>query len=89
MTHQPETPLPGANQPPPPGTQLEPKLPPIASDPLLPNEHLRLLIGLMEPMGTELARRWVAALTIVPEAERESVVESVEKSIAREYADRD
>ncbi len=86
---QSEIPSPGTNQPPPPGTQLEPKLPPIASEPLLPNEHLRLLIGLMQPMGIELARRWVAALTIVPADERESVVASVEKSIAREYADRD
>ena len=37
-------------------------------------------------MGPELARRWVAALTLVPEAERESVVESVERRIVEEYA---
>lgn len=43
----------------------------------------------MEPMGVEFARRWIAALTLVPADQRESVVESVEKSIAREYADQD
>ncbi len=37
-------------------------------------------------MGPELARRWVAALMLVPEADRESVVEAVERRIVEEYA---
>ncbi|MBZ0170914.1 MAG: hypothetical protein K8E66_00900 [Phycisphaerales bacterium] len=45
-----------------------------------------MLIELMRPAGPELARRWVAALTRVPEAQRESVVEAVERRIVDEYA---
>ena len=61
-------------------------MPPAGSGPLSPNDHVRMLVELMRPMGPELARRWVAALTLVPEAERESVVESVERRIVEEYA---
>lgn len=45
-----------------------------------------MLVELMRPMGPELARRWVAALTLVPEADRESVVDAVERQIVDEYA---
>lgn len=37
-------------------------------------------------MGPELARRWLAALALVPEGERAAVVEAVERQIAAEYA---
>jgi hypothetical protein len=36
-------------------------------------------------MGPELARRWVAALLLVPESERESLVKAIEEQIVREY----
>ncbi|MFT5423966.1 MAG: hypothetical protein ACI89L_001758 [Phycisphaerales bacterium] len=62
--------------------------PPTESDGLLPNDHLRMLVEVMKPMGPELARRWVAALTLVPEHEREAVVQAVEQQITAEYADR-
>lgn len=35
----------------------------------------------------ELARRWLAALTLVPEPEREAIVEAVERQLAREFGD--
>lgn len=60
-------------------------MPPIASAPLSPNEHLAMLIEMMQPSGAELARRWLAALTVVPREERESVVSAVERQIIAEY----
>lgn len=63
--------------------------PPTESAGLLPNDALRMLVEVMKPMGPELARRWVAALTLVPHREREAVVEAVERQIASEYADAD
>ena len=56
-----------------------------ASEMLSPSDHLRLLVDLMKPAGPELARRWLAALTLVPEDERQSVIESVEAEILRQY----
>jgi len=50
-----------------------------------PSDHLKLLIELMKPAGPELARRWVAALMLVPEGEREQVVEAVEAQIHEEF----
>jgi hypothetical protein len=44
-----------------------------------------MLIELMRPVGPELARRWLAALTLVPEHDRPGVVEAVERQIVREY----
>lgn len=44
-----------------------------------------MLIELLKPTGPELARRWVAALLLVPEEHREAVVEAVEAQIAAEY----
>lgn len=48
---------------------------------------MRMLIDLLHPTGPELARRWVAALTLVPPAERERVVAAIERHIAAEYCD--
>ncbi len=41
-----------------------------------------MLIELLQPTGPDLARRWLAALLLVPRDERQSVVESVERRIA-------
>ena len=60
--------------------------PPAASGPLSPNDHVRMLIELLKPAGPELARRWLAALLLVPESEREAVVDAVERQIVGEYA---
>ncbi len=47
-----------------------------------------MLIELLRPTGTALARRWLAALLLAPEADREAIVESVEQRMATLYADR-
>ena len=60
---------------------------PSGSEPLSPSEHLRMLTELMRAMGPELGRRWLAALTLVPEHEREAVVEAVERQIVEEFGD--
>lgn len=52
---------------------------------LLPSESLKLVIELMRPAGPELARRWVAALMLVPESDRETVVAEIETRIAELY----
>ncbi len=44
-----------------------------------------MLVELMRAMGPELGRRWLAALTLVPEDEREAVVEAVERQIVEEF----
>ncbi len=49
---------------------------------LLPNDHLRLLIALLRPLGAELGRRWLAALLLVDEREREAVVAEIERVLA-------
>jgi hypothetical protein len=67
--------------------QTEPKLPPIASAPLSPNEHLAILIEMMRPTGAELARRWLATLTLVPREQREAVVSAVERQIVEEFGE--
>lgn len=46
---------------------------------------MRLLIELLRPAGAELARRWVSALLLVPDEDREAVVQRVEASIVRTY----
>jgi hypothetical protein len=45
-----------------------------------------MLVELLRPATPELARRWVAALLLVPEAERAAVVESIEARIVETYA---
>ena len=44
-----------------------------------------MLIELLRPTGPELARRWLAALMLVPEREREEVVAAIEKKIVATY----
>lgn len=39
----------------------------------------------MKPVGTERARRWLAALAMVPEDERDEVIERVEAAILEQY----
>jgi len=56
---------------------------------LSPNEHLRLLTELLRPAGPELARRWLAALLLVPEEERAGLVAEIERRIVRTYAEDD
>ncbi|MEM9372621.1 MAG: hypothetical protein AAGA55_03175 [Planctomycetota bacterium] len=45
-----------------------------------------MLIELLKPSGPELARRWLAALMLVPEDVREHVVDVVEAQIVADYA---
>jgi len=52
----------------------------------LPADHLRTLVELLKPGGADLARRWVAALFLAPEQERERIVEAVEARIVELYA---
>lgn len=52
---------------------------------LSPSDHLKLLVDLLKPLGPELARRLVAALTLVPEDQRLAVIQSVEAEIVRQY----
>jgi len=49
-------------------------------------DHIRMLIELLQPTGPDLARRWLAALLLVPREDRQSVVESVEDRITSMYA---
>lgn len=55
---------------------------------LSPNDHLRLLAELLRPGGADLARRWVAALLVVPPEEREALVGEVERRVGQAYGDR-
>jgi len=48
-----------------------------------------MLVDLLQPVGPERARRWLAALTLVPEDEREGVIQSVEAAILKQYGDHD
>lgn len=63
---------------------------PSGSPALFPNDHARTLIELLKgftPEGSDLIRRWVAALLLVPEHERAGVVSAVEARIATTYAE--
>lgn len=44
-----------------------------------------MLVELLRPATPELARRWLAALLLVPESERASLVASVEDRIVETY----
>ncbi len=59
---------------------------PRGSRTLLPNDHVKALVELLRGQTPDLARRWLSALLIVPERERESVVNAVERSVVAEYA---
>lgn len=58
---------------------------PARSPTLLPNEHVRAMVELLRPAGPDLARRWLSALALVPEHEREQVVRAVERRIVEIY----
>ncbi|MEM7623685.1 MAG: hypothetical protein AAF235_10845 [Planctomycetota bacterium] len=44
-----------------------------------------MLIEMLKPAGPDLGRRWLAALLLVPDAERASVVAAVEQQITEEF----
>jgi len=46
-----------------------------------------MLVELLRPGGPELIRRWVAALLLAPDAEREAIVNEVERSLVELYAE--
>jgi hypothetical protein len=43
------------------------------------------MIELMKPVGAQTARRWISALMMVPEDQREPLVEAIEAQILAEY----
>lgn len=45
-----------------------------------------MIVELLRPGGTDLARRWLAALLVVPADEREGVVEAIETRVVEQYA---
>lgn len=51
-----------------------------------PSDHARMIVELLQPCGTDLARRWLAALLVVPKEERESVVQAIETRVVSLYA---
>lgn len=58
---------------------------PPKSPTLSPNEHVRAIVELLRPAGPDLARRWLSALALVPDHEREHVVRSIERRIVELY----
>ncbi|MBM4108217.1 MAG: hypothetical protein FJ255_05320 [Phycisphaerae bacterium] len=44
-----------------------------------------MLVELLRPVGPELARRWLAALLLVPEGDRAGVVRTIEEHLAGLY----
>lgn len=44
-----------------------------------------MLTELLRPAGAELARRWLAALLIAPQDEREEIVEAIESRMVSVY----
>lgn len=52
---------------------------------VFPNDHARAIVELLRPASPDLARRWLAALLLVPAGERLGLVEAVERSIVAEY----
>jgi hypothetical protein len=56
-----------------------------ASRTLLPNDHVKMLVELLQPTGPELARRWVSLLLQVPRAERAAMVDAVARRVAEVY----
>ncbi len=58
---------------------------PGGSPTLSPNQHVRTIVELLKPAGPDLARRWLAALLLVPVEERGAVVASIEAAVVRQY----
>lgn len=52
---------------------------------LSPNDHTKMLVELLQRLGPELVRRWVASLLTVDRDEREAMVDMVEKYVAEHY----
>lgn len=50
-----------------------------------PNDHVRAIIELLRPASPDLARRWLAALLVVPVPDRAALVEAIERRIADTY----
>ncbi len=50
-----------------------------------PADHVRMLADLLQPATPDLARRWLAALLMVPAAERAAIVSAVEAKIVEEF----
>lgn len=48
-------------------------------------DHVRLLVELLQPLGPELARRWVAALMMVDREDREAMVSAIERKVVENY----
>ncbi len=48
---------------------------------------MTLMLELCKPESMPLIRRWVAALMLVPESERESIVQAVEAQIVADFSD--
>jgi hypothetical protein len=46
-----------------------------------------MLVQMLRPAGPDLARRWLAALLVVPPEEREAVVREVEQRVTALYTD--
>lgn len=44
-----------------------------------------MIVELLRPAGVELARRWLVALLMVDQADREALVAEVERRVAEQY----
>lgn len=64
---------------------IPPQNVPEGSASLFPSDHMRMLVELLRPATPELARRWLAALLVVPAPERAGVVTAVERQIITTY----
>ncbi len=53
---------------------------------LNPDDHVRMLVELLRPLGPELARRWVAALLSVDAGDRQALVEAIERRVGELYS---
>ena len=58
---------------------------PNGSETLSPSDHLELLVELLRPGSIQLGRRLVGALMLVPEDQREGIVEAIEAQIVEEF----
>lgn len=81
------------HSPPPPPPLPQSSKPPLwqspsgssSSEALSPNDHTKMLIELLQRLGPELVRRWVATLLTVDRDEREAMVDMVERYVAEQY----
>jgi hypothetical protein len=69
----------------PPAAPQPDKLGATQSPKLSPSDQVRMLVELLQPLGPELVRRWVATLLMVPREEREGVVTAVEQRVSAMY----